>query len=93
MNINNNQAHILIVDDDERIRNLLQKFLLRNGFFASIARDAAHARRLLSSIEFDMIVLDVMMPGEDGLSLTIDLRKTLTHLFYYLQQKVKATSE
>lgn len=78
MNIINNQAHILIVDDDERIRNLLQKFLLRNGFFASIARDAAHARRLLSSIEFDMIVLDVMMPGEDGLSLTIDLRKTLT---------------
>ncbi|MDB9852207.1 MAG: response regulator [Rhodobacterales bacterium] len=78
MNIINNQAHILIVDDDERIRNLLQKFLLRNGFFASIARDAAHARRLLSSIEFDMIVLDVMMPGEDGLSLTIDLRKTLS---------------
>ena len=78
MNIINNQAHILIVDDDERIRNLLQKFLLRNGFFASNARDAAHARRLLSSIEFDMIVLDVMMPGEDGLSLTIDLRKTLS---------------
>ena len=78
MNIINNKAHILIVDDDERIRNLLQKFLLRNGFFASIARDAAHARRLLSSIEFDMIVLDVMMPGEDGLSLTIDLRKTLS---------------
>ena len=78
MNIINNPAHILIVDDDERIRNLLQKFLLRNGFFASIARDAAHARRLLLSIEFDMIVLDVMMPGEDGLSLTIDLRKTLT---------------
>ena len=78
MNIINNQAHILIVDDDERIRNLLQKFLLRNGFFASIARDAAHARRILSSIEFDMIVLDVMMPGEDGLSLTIDLRKTLS---------------
>ena len=78
MNIINNQAHILIVDDDERIRNLLQKFLLRNGFFASIARDAAHARRLLSSIEFDMIVLDVMMHGEDGLSLTIDLRKTLS---------------
>ena len=78
MNIINNPAHILIVDDDERIRNLLQKFLLRNGIFASIARDAAHARRLLSSIEFDMIVLDVMMPGEDGLSLTIDLRKTLT---------------
>jgi two-component system phosphate regulon response regulator OmpR len=78
MDTNHNQAHILIVDDDERIRNLLQKFLLRNGFFVSVARDAAHARSLLSSLEFDMIVLDVMMPGEDGLSLTIDLRKILT---------------
>ncbi|MDC1292531.1 response regulator [Amylibacter sp.] len=78
MTTDHNQAHILIVDDDERIRNLLQKFLLRNDFFVSIARDAAHARRLLASIEFDMIVLDVMMPGEDGLSLTIDLRKILT---------------
>jgi len=78
MTTDHNQAHILIVDDDERIRNLLQKFLLRNDFFVSTARDAAHARRLLASIEFDMIVLDVMMPGEDGLSLTIDLRKMLT---------------
>ena len=90
MNIINNQAHILIVDDDERIRNLLQKFLLRNGFFASIARDAAHARRLLSSIEFDMIVLDVMMPGEDGLSLTIDLRKTLTTPILLLTAKIES---
>ncbi len=71
-------AHILIVDDDERIRGLLQKFLARNGFFVSAARDAAHARRLLAGLEFDMIVLDVMMPDEDGLSLTRDLRKTLT---------------
>ena len=77
MDTNHNQAHILIVDDDERIRILLQKFLLRNGFFVSVASDAAHARSLLSSLEFDMIVLDVMMPGEDGLSLTIDLRKIL----------------
>ena len=71
-------AHILIVDDDERIRGLLKKFLTRNGFFVSAARDAAHARRLLAGLEFDMIVLDVMMPGEDGLTLTRDLRKTLT---------------
>ena len=52
MSMDHNQAHILIVDDDERIRNLLQKFLLRNDFFVSTARDAAHARRLLASIEF-----------------------------------------
>ncbi|KMW59711.1 DNA-binding response regulator PetR [Candidatus Rhodobacter oscarellae] len=67
-------AHLLIVDDDERIRGLLQKFLMRNGFWVTAARDAAHARSVLSGLEFDMIVLDVMMPGEDGLSLTRALR-------------------
>ena len=71
-------AHLLIVDDDERIRQLLQKFLMRHGFIVSAARDAAHARRLLGGLEFDMIVLDVMMPGEDGVALTRALRETLT---------------
>ena len=66
--------HLLIVDDDERIRGLLQKFLMRSGFWVTPARDAAHARRLLEGLEFDLIVLDVMMPGEDGVSLTRDLR-------------------
>ncbi len=70
-------AHLLIVDDDERIRGLLQKFLIRNGFLVSAARDAAHARRLLDGLEFDMIVLDVMMPGEDGVALTRALRETI----------------
>ncbi|WP_116132793.1 response regulator [Tropicimonas sp. IMCC34043] len=66
--------HLLIVDDDERIRTLLQKFLIRSGFLVSAARDAGHARRLLAGLEFDLIVLDVMMPGEDGISLTSSLR-------------------
>ena len=57
-------VHLLIVDDDERIRLLLQKFLIRNGFLVSAARDAAHARRILTGLDFDLIVLDVMMPGE-----------------------------
>jgi len=70
-------AHLLIVDDDERIRFLLQKFLVRSGFLVTAARDAAHARRILSGLEFDMIVLDVMMPGEDGVSLCRDLRSRL----------------
>ncbi len=70
-------AHLLIVDDDERIRGLLQKFLIRNGFLVSTARDAAQARRILGGLEFDMIVMDVMMPGEDGVTLTRDLRKKL----------------
>jgi two-component system phosphate regulon response regulator OmpR len=67
-------AHLLIVDDDERIRGLLQKFLIRHGFMTTVARDAAHARRLLSGLSFDLLVLDVMMPGEDGLSLCRDIR-------------------
>lgn len=71
-------AHILIVDDDERIRGLLQKFLSRSGYWVSAARDAAQARRLLKGLEFDLIVLDVMMPGEDGLSLTRSLRESLS---------------
>lgn len=70
-------AHLLIVDDDERIRGLLQKFLMRNGFLVSVARDAAQARRLLAGLEFDLIVLDVMMPGEDGVSLMRDLRRRI----------------
>ncbi|MFY2824268.1 response regulator [Ruegeria sp. MALMAid1280] len=69
-------AHLLIVDDDERIRDLLKKFLMRSGFLVTAARDAAHARRVLSGLDFDMIVMDVMMPGEDGVSLTRTLRET-----------------
>lgn len=71
-------AHLLVVDDDERIRGLLQKFLMRGGFLVSVARDAAQARRLLAGLEFDLIVLDVMMPGEDGIALTRDLRRHMT---------------
>lgn len=67
--------HLLIVDDDKRIRELLQKYLIRNGFLVSIAEGSAHAKRLLRSLIFDMIVLDIMMPDQDGLSLTLELRE------------------
>ncbi len=71
-------AHLLIIDDDDRIRGLLQKFLIRHGFWVSVARDAAHARRLLDGLEFDLLVMDVMMPGEDGVELTRYLRTRIT---------------
>jgi two-component system phosphate regulon response regulator OmpR len=71
-------AHLLIVDDDVRIRSLLQKFLMRAGFLVTTARDAAHARRVLAGLEFDLIVLDVMMSGEGGVALCRDLRRTIT---------------
>ncbi len=70
--------HLLIVDDDERIRDLLRKFLNRHGFLVSVARDAEHARRVLSGLEFDLVVMDVMMPGQDGVAFTRSLRETIT---------------
>jgi two-component system phosphate regulon response regulator OmpR len=70
-------SHLLIVDDDQRIRQLLQKYLVRNGFLVSIAQDAAQAKRLLCGLSFDLIVLDVMMPDQDGLSLTRELRESV----------------
>ncbi len=82
-------AHVLIVDDDERIRGLLHKFLARNGFLVSGARDAAHARRLLEGLEFDLIVLDVMMPGEDGVSLCRDLRRRMATPILLLTAKAE----
>lgn len=82
-------AHLLIVDDDERIRGLLSKFLVRSGFLVTTARDAAHARRILAGLEFDLIVLDVMMPGEDGVSLCRDLRQTLTTPIMLLTAKAE----
>lgn len=68
--------HILVVDDDTRLRTLLRKYLSDNGYLVSVAADAAEARAKMVALAVDMLVLDVMMPGEDGLSLTRDLRKT-----------------
>ena len=70
-------AHILVVDDDARIGDLLKRFLSRNGYLVTVARDAGHASRLLQSLAFDLLVIDVMMPGEDGFSLTRRIRKEI----------------
>ena len=70
----NRNRHLLVVDDDDRIRTLLKEFLARNGFRVTAARDAHAARRLLDTLDFDLAVFDVMMPGEDGFSLARWLR-------------------
>ena len=67
--------HILVVDDDRRLRDLLRKYLADNGFRVTTAENAAAARARLAGLAFDMIVLDVMMPGESGLELTESLRR------------------
>ncbi|BBK44584.1 DNA-binding response regulator [Allostella vacuolata] len=68
--------HVLVVDDDQRLRDLLRRYLSENGFRVTAAGDAAEARHHLSAIHFDLLVLDVMMPGENGLELTRSLRAT-----------------
>jgi len=69
-----NKSHILVVDDDTRLRELLQRYLSDNGFAVSSTSSAAEARQLLAALTFDLIVLDVMMPQEDGLTFTEWLR-------------------
>ncbi len=69
-------THILIVDDDDRIRLLLQKYLNKQGFRTSIAENSAAARRKMEGLSFDLLILDIMMPGEDGLSLSQSMRET-----------------
>ena len=76
MDASTDKPHILVVDDDTRLRELLKSFLSRNDFRVSTAASAAEARQRLSSLDFDLIVLDVMMPGETGLEFATELRRT-----------------
>jgi two-component system phosphate regulon response regulator OmpR len=69
--------HLLVIDDDERIRALLQRYLTSNGYRVSAAANAAEARALLKSFAFDLLIVDVMMPGESGLDLTKSIRANM----------------
>lgn len=69
------KPHILVVDDDERLRALLSRYLAENGFLVTTAEDAAQARDILDELTYDLIILDVMMPGEDGMALTRSLKE------------------
>jgi two-component system phosphate regulon response regulator OmpR len=69
-------THILVVDDDDRLRDLLKRYLSECGYRVSVAANAEEARASLGGLEFDLIVMDLMMPGETGLELTEDLRRT-----------------
>jgi two-component system phosphate regulon response regulator OmpR len=75
--VDDTAPHVLIIDDDMRIRTLLARYLGGNGFRVTSAADAADARRRLSGLAFDLLIVDVMMPGESGLELTKSLRETM----------------
>ena len=73
--MNNNIFHILIVDDDDRIRELIKEYLEENKFLVTTAKDSLDAKEKLKIVKFDILVLDIMMPGESGLSLTKEIKK------------------
>ncbi|MGC6516418.1 MAG: response regulator [Candidatus Puniceispirillaceae bacterium] len=70
------QAHILVIDDDDRLRELLRRFLSESGFRVTDAASAAQAGHLLQSLAFDLLIIDVMMPGQDGVSFLSEIRQT-----------------
>jgi len=73
----NNKLHILIVDDDDRIRDLLKDYLINNNYIISTAGNAEEAKEKLKYIKFDILILDVMMPGQSGYELTEEIKKTI----------------
>jgi len=72
------EHHILVIDDDERLRVLLRRFLEESGFRVTDASNASDARRILEGVAFDLLVVDIMMPGETGLEFLADIRKENT---------------
>jgi two-component system phosphate regulon response regulator OmpR len=73
--MNKNTFHILVVDDDDKIRQLVKEYLIKNNFLVTTAKDAFDAKKKLEIIKFDILILDIMMPGESGLSLTKEVKK------------------
>ena len=73
----NNKIHILIVDDDNRIRDLLKEYLKENNYIVTTAEDSENAKKKLGQFKFDMIVLDIMMPGQNGYDLTKEIKRSL----------------
>ena len=76
--MNKDVAHILVVDDDNRIRELVKEYLEEEKFLVNTAKDTNEARKKMEIIKFDLLVLDIMMPGESGLSLTKEIKKNNT---------------
>ncbi len=73
--MNKNIFHVLVVDDDDRIRELVKQYLEENNFLVTSAKDAFDAKKKLEILKFDILILDIMMPGESGLSLTKEIKK------------------
>ena len=83
----NNKLHILIVDDDDRIRDLLKDYLINNNYIISTAENAEEAKEKLKYIKFDILILDVMMPGQSGYELTEEIKKNNSGTDYFINSQ------
>ena len=83
-------AHILVVDDDDGIRNLVKQYLNENNFLVTTAKDAEDAKEKVSIVKFDIIVLDIMMPGKSGLDFTIENKEKINTPIILLTAKGEA---
>jgi two-component system phosphate regulon response regulator OmpR len=90
--LNDDAAHLLVIDDDKRIRLLLSRYLGDHGFRVTIAGNAAEARQRLNGLAFDLLIVDVMMPGEDGMALVRSLRETMTVPILMLTARTESES-
>ena len=73
--MNKNIFHVLVVDDDDRIRELVKQYLEKNNFLVTSAKDSLDAKKKLEIVKFDILILDIMMPGQSGLSLAKEIKK------------------
>ena len=85
------KAHILIVDDDDRIRELVKQYLNENGYLITTANSAENAKEKIAVIKFDIIILDIMMPGQSGLDFTIENKKKINTPIILLTAKGEAS--
>ena len=89
--MNKFSGHILVVDDDDRIRNLVKQYLTENNFLITTAKNAEEAKEKISIIKFDLIVLDIMMPGKTGLEFTLENKDKINTPIILLTAKGEAT--
>jgi two-component system, OmpR family, phosphate regulon response regulator OmpR len=90
--LSDDAPHLLVIDDDKRIRDLLSRYLGDHGFRVTAAASAAEARQRLEGLAFDLLIVDVMMPGEDGLSLVRSLRQTMPVPILMLTARAESAS-
>ena len=89
--MNKFNAHILVVDDDDGIRELVKQYLLENNFLITTAKDAKDAKEKISFVKFDLIVLDIMMPGQTGLEFTLENKDKINTPIILLTAKGEAS--